>query len=106
MILTLLANYPVSFHYCYLHEIFFLLYFQQPPKPVNNSEHVGVKKPSAPVKPITPTNNQSKQIQAIKRPAPSVLSPPIKVRLAGSISVNVLLPFFLLLLYSTAKSVI
>lgn len=52
-------------------------YNKQTPKPVNN-EHVTVKKPSAPVKPITPTNNQAKQIQAIKRPAPSVLSPPIK----------------------------
>lgn len=75
-------------HCLLLEKWFIFFYFQQPPKPVNNSEHVGVKKPSAPVKPITPTNNQSKQIQAIKRPAPSVLSPPIKVRLADSISVT------------------
>ncbi|GFT09089.1 paired amphipathic helix protein Sin3a [Trichonephila clavipes] len=49
-----------------------------PPKPANSEHNAVVKKPSLPVKPPIPTNNQSKQIQGIKRPASSAPSPPIK----------------------------
>ncbi|KFM56740.1 Paired amphipathic helix protein Sin3a, partial [Stegodyphus mimosarum] len=50
----------------------------QPPKSINNENSASVKKPSLPAKPVAPTNNQTKQIQAIKRPPPPLPSPPIK----------------------------
>ncbi|CAL1277736.1 unnamed protein product [Larinioides sclopetarius] len=49
-----------------------------PQKPANSENNAVVKKPSLPVKPPIPPNNQSKQIQGVKRPATSAPSPPMK----------------------------
>ncbi|XP_054713326.1 paired amphipathic helix protein Sin3a-like [Uloborus diversus] len=48
------------------------------PNSIKSEHNSSVKKPSLPTKPLPTANNQTKQIQAIKRPSPSVPSPPMK----------------------------